>query len=183
VVKNPNTFCPAHQDQYKKTILNVWLPQRLINPFYFDVFDENKNRLCRACGKLLLNKDGTPTMGYWSCSVKCSWFVRNFDWGCVRYDFLGRLWIEQGKDPKGKKCQNCGTYRKDRYKDDIEIHHKVPIHCLDETNFTLVWDPKNLIALCRKCHGKAHKRRNLELKKSDIVTLDKWILKGEKELV
>jgi hypothetical protein len=36
----------------------------------------------------------------------------------------------------------------------VNIHHKIPVHTLTWDNIHLIWDKRNLIALCEDCHHK-----------------------------
>jgi len=61
---------------------------------------------------------------------------------------------------------------------EVQVHHKIPVHVLTKDNIMLIWDFDNLIALCRKCHGNSHamlnQQRKKELVKRKYITLDKF---------
>jgi len=60
----------------------------------------------------------------------------------------------------------------------INVHHIIPVHTLDKSNIMLIWDFKNLICLCLKCHHNKHKSKKAEkiiLISRQHKTLDQFI--------
>ena len=76
-----------------------------------------------------------------------------------------RKWMDAVK-ARDKKCQHCESNK------NLESHHIIPIQMIIEKdqiknrenarNCAELWDIKNGITLCRKCHYKLHKRNYAE---------------------
>jgi len=89
--------------------------------------DNEKNGLCRVCGKSIKK----PFRKY--CSTKCSLeYQKCFKtWSGLRDEIIAR----------DKKCLNCNSTK------NLEVDHIVAI-----VNGGNMWDENNLRVLCHKCH-------------------------------
>ena len=58
---------------------------------------------------------------------------------------------EQVLDEADNICQECGDLAE-------EVHHIIFLTLENVNDYTISLNPKNLIALCHKCHNKRHKR-------------------------
>jgi 5-methylcytosine-specific restriction endonuclease McrA len=141
-------YCPIHKPKYFANDVRAWLHARRIMWSFFDLYVDNnghEEEVCRNCGNFLRTKKGkySPRKRY--CSVKCSdEFQRNytFDWSTRQWQYKHQL--------AEKKCELCGK------SGELQVHHKIPVINLNETNFQLCWDFQNLIALCHQCHHNFH---------------------------
>lgn len=76
----------------------------------------------------------------------------------------------------GFRCQECGYYKH------LEVHHIVP-RSKGGTD-----DPKNLITLCQRCHGKKHGFKNRENRRAKHARRNRrkkenrWLNKYKREL-
>ena len=83
---------------------------------------------------------------------------------------IRRMWeCEKWRDDvkaRDQKCQLCGSVK------NLESHHIIPIQMIieifqiknreDARNCKELWDIKNGVTLCRKCHYKLHGRKYAE---------------------
>jgi 5-methylcytosine-specific restriction endonuclease McrA len=99
--------------------------------------------------------------------------ARLFIWQAVANEYL-----IQRKDKRGLPWNYCEVHNE--IAKDIQVHHKRPVHTLDFTNYKLCWDLTNLIGVCVPCHGKQHKKVNLEVKYQNYAKIDQFLKKGEK---
>lgn len=107
---------------------------------YKDRYDENKNKLCLNCSKVIIGRRSDARY----CSGDCSWdfYVRN-NWRLLRMKILRRDRFS---------CQLCGDRRsrvktKTRYKRNLQVDHKVPLFKGGSE-----FDESNLWTLCLTCH-------------------------------
>lgn len=153
---NMRHLCPEHNsNRYWKMAVDNWLLMRNVPIDVFNLYDENRHRLCRGCGKPVFCKDGKRSGMVWHNSVECRSRVLeayfSMQWkNCVNLILNNSLefplrgsWVQ---------CEGCGQFF---HYEKIQIHHLEPVSILDETNFELCWDPQNLVRLCRKCHSHA----------------------------
>jgi 5-methylcytosine-specific restriction endonuclease McrA len=73
------------------------------------------------------------------------------------------------------RCEKCGGIAEG-------IHHKIPITLENVHDYNITLNQDNLVALCKDCHNKEHKR----FKKSPIQfdeegNLNPYLLYGEKK--
>lgn len=171
-ISRENLYCKKHQSEWEGFVIRA-KDSRNIEVEAYDVYDDSlpicKNgsyqRVCRICGATLLTKAGKYSHNKRYCGSKeCNYYKHPcINWGTLRqhyyYSMVRSLVITRGiynaydgphKFRRKKKiplCELCG-----KITEVIEIHHKIPVHCLNETNFQLIWDRSNLIGLCKDCH-------------------------------
>lgn len=185
-------FCQKEEClKYKRYRLQYIKKLRHIPPRYFDLYDLDRplkhgekivpymyERVCRECGKPLLNKNGKYSYHKRYCNehngnelwARYNWGVVSKDYAYKIRDKYEELIISKMKEKKIEEkefnniiiCENCqklcqiysltSLYRKFKLKV-INIHHITPIHTLDWSNLHLIWDKNNLIALCEDCHN------------------------------
>jgi len=58
------------------------------------------------------------------------------------------------------KCVKCGKTKKDNDGRELDVHHIIPLQCLEDTNYAHNID--NLISLCRDCHIIEHYRKKIK---------------------
>lgn len=155
-------LCEEHKEQ-KNYIIQRILIDRYIQITFFRVYSERKNsesisslQLCIICGKKRYKKSKTFCEIHDSMDYEIdinNKYNSNFVAGRILYE-------------RGEKCQICGLEQEksDRYDQyyyqsgykryKFEVHHIVPVHQLDETDWRLLFSENNLIVLCIKCHNK-----------------------------
>lgn len=113
-------------------------------------------KVCIWCGTRLSGRKRTM------CSDLC-WHY--FATRC-QFDYLRRVIVKERK----KVCEECNQFYRNSEK--LQVHHKLPISRGGKT-----FDRDNLILLCTKCHGKAHriKPSSLEDKNKNMTSLDRWL--------
>ena len=67
-----------------------------------------------------------------------AWIYSSKRWRALRATIL--------KD-RGEQCESCFSIG------EIQLHHRVPVSLGGE-----LWNPENLIVLCRSCHLEAHRK-------------------------
>lgn len=141
--------------------------------------------ICRVCGGHLLNSKGKYNHRKRYCDKHSFYSIaQKFDWNTVRKEYLKQLHEKQcKKDPslKAEKnmvlCEQCNSkeYMREQcvYNPQtqqtticmgVEVHHIKPIHQLTANNdeYLLVWDFKNLQALCVHCHNTTKKYKKVK---------------------
>lgn len=205
-----NWKCHCEKESCKKAFQTIVMrikKSRNMNAEYFDVYDDQYpinygkfktyERVCRVCGKRLLNKDGK----YMQMRRYCSDHNGNigrllYNWNSVQYRALrhnreeieNKDMIESWKrnfDLENKLhfhqfnvCDNCGCLcRSDGYWQmnkeyaklpGCEVHHIKPVYTLTEDNLNLIFDLTNLQVLCLDCHNLT-KKRKVEPKPTRII--------------
>lgn len=97
---------------------------------------------CLICGNPVTGQRRTY------CSEKCSEDIFNY----YNQNYIRTRLIND----RGRRCEaNCGKEWKTFPDETLELHHKIPIHDGGTT-----FDDDNLILLCTKCHGGAHREYN-----------------------
>lgn len=178
-LKDPITLCPKHNiSEHQKYLVNHFKKSRGIPIHYFDVWNNDYvcangslERVCRICGKRLLRKDGKYSHVRRHCCNPEE--LLSFYFNSARYDYLEELhsrqtaqialqyidsiytedqwyWLRSSSLRGYICCEVCG-----KLVGSPELHHKIPVSILDETNYHLIWDPSNFQALCHDCHAKA----------------------------
>lgn len=181
-----NNYCPAHIDKFQITLkrgLNARFIS--ISEFdLYEKDGDRYYRVCRYCGGSLLTKTGKHHKSAVRCRGKHQFpaiELPYYDWGSVSFTYLRKMETSQQYRKVGAICQQLKSlnthptvsvwpdykYRFQNYyfceecgelvdRHDIEIHHKIPVALLDETNWQLCFDPNNLIGLCKSCHHTKH---------------------------
>lgn len=169
-------YCPACFEEKKESLTNKIKRMRMIPVEYFDVWDTNFNykgckslyeRVCRVCGARLLTKKGIHSPAMRHCKKHTGSFLSaEWNWSFIRGSFImehlarHRIEIECRKiDEFGfnpylsfyVKCEICEGII---HHNDCEVHHIIPVHTLTYETLDKIWDRKNLIVLCKKCHNK-----------------------------
>ena len=96
--------------------------------------------------------------------------AKRYIWSAVATEYLSQRCKQQGV--KWNLCEVCHKIVKD-----IQVHHKIPVHTLDASNYKLVWDLTKLIAVCIPCHGKQHRKVNLEIKMHQYTKIEQFLRK------
>lgn len=176
---DPLCCCPKPecQKKWRNHFLPKFLRERNVLFEYFDVFDIEHNRLCRVCGNPVY-KYGRYCEAHRGMKGEPLILLKS-NWAYVRDTYIYNLQKKQQLPPPKIKCEKCdleGT-ASGGHLNSVQVHHKQPVHTLDETNYMLCWDLLNLEAICLKCHGKTHHHYNLEVKWGKFQRLDSF-LKG-----
>lgn len=188
-------FCEKHQDKWEWLIKRA-VNSRHVNVNVYDVWDEDRpidskggtnpmniygyERVCRICGGPLLTKKGKYFHTRRYCK-DCDYFMHEcLNWGSVRAHYVNNM-ICSLIIRRGTCTLMDGIERKSRHKHyvplcelcfkpthNIEVHHKIPVHTLDISNYKLVWDIENLIGLCHDCHRKQDHQLG---RRKEIVTV------------
>jgi endogenous inhibitor of DNA gyrase (YacG/DUF329 family) len=147
---NMGALCPKCRDQWHLVVAR-WKIARNIPIDVFDLWDENRMRLCRGCGKPTFRKDGKRAKLKF-CSKECRNRVvdvwRQYQW---KYAIAEKIRLSP-KMPTNDRLVQCETCLKFIHYRKVEIHHVEPVNILTEKNFELVWDITNLKILCVACH-------------------------------
>lgn len=140
-------------------------------------------RVCRACGQRLLTKSKKYSpyrrwckehnflFGYNASEIRDDYIVeltkQNIDYIKDNID----LEISVLDEDLFSICEECKTigaaavrnpYHKPEQREiyaklpKIQVHHKKEVHTLTADEFMLIFDRKNLVALCKPCHNKKH---------------------------
>lgn len=166
-----------------------------IYPIVFpDRYDEKGQRLCRWCGKPVLNRI-TRKGRVWYC-----------DDHCAAQTYKALSWEEASREAfkrDGGKCRICGTnleydQRFNSYKLGWETHHIIPPDTLRQLAWEVTreipdekeqdrWfqrlyamlylDVNNLKTLCVKCHDIVHSadNRHKEIEDCFVLAPTKWL--------
>ena len=149
-------LCEEHKDKREYVILRN-VRQRHIGIDYFRMYDKDRNPLCIFCGK--------PT--YKRSRTFCDDKLHNSDMYHslinmkYNFSFIRDCYC-------GSECHICGVkstvynWRDPKKTIKMNYHHIIPVHKLDVTNWLLVFDTKNLITLCEKCHKLIHSKEIVE---------------------
>lgn len=152
-------LCDDHKGD-KLYVVNRILQERYIKIDFFRVYDETRKQLCIICGK----------------ERKGRTFCKDHDSGDyeinINLKFNCSVIADHILYKRGEKCQICGL-KQERAKEwsyhqgynlyRLEVHHIIPIHKLDETNWLLCFNLNNLIVLCEKCHKLIHSKNTAKL--------------------
>jgi hypothetical protein len=104
-----NSYCQEHQDHFPSRV-NIWLQQRYVPIEFSDcwIFVEKDNqyvRICRRCGKILVNKSGSYSKIRRYCSTECSYeFDYKWNASLIRNRYLIKLHNKQIKDLEKLEC-------------------------------------------------------------------------------
>lgn len=214
-----NRHCQRHQDGLKRDIAYI-TRFRFIPVEWFDVYNKERERVCRACGEKMLTKKGKPHPALRWCKRKdeehqklISETLLNFSWERDRYVYeladkqipliearfpdkikSGELIFNDKKRRASQisyytmrhghvvvLCEKCGvlcTFVHSHYSGIIfaQVHHKLPVCHVNATNVMSIFDKKNFICLCLKCHGQSHPwRKRPAPPQIKYVTLDKFM--------
>lgn len=192
-LQDPIDLCIKHNTPENRTkLIQKFIHSRFIPIEQFDVWDGQYQhehlyykyeRVCRICGKRLIDSKGKYNGHKRYCNSKtCHASIIYKSWNDIKFTFLHALkqrneathcllYLDQISEERDFLknvhyirnyicCENCRKLVRN-----IEIHHKVPVCTLDESNYYLIWEESNLIALCHECHAKAESH-NLFRKKS-----------------
>jgi len=176
-INNPNSYCAKHQYDWNRRAITI-IRQRYVPSNYFDVWDYRGYPLCRQCGKVLQNRDGSKPKRARFCN-RHTWsgFMKQWDWGLTREAYLqGKAF----KDARGKwalKCEQCEQVMP--FWEGVEVHHKRPVASLTPSEIKLVFDHANLIALCHDCHVERHAGKKLVTIHPWQRILDEWVKRDE----
>jgi|SRR5271157_6431659 len=180
--------CPRHADSFKYTIQSI-KKTRSISPGVYDLYwmddQGDYHRACRGCGKHLLKKNGQPISNECNrrwCSEACYKSLPSPNWGQTVLQFLHTV---PHQEIRGEyynyytkiQCGKCGEWTDVK---DIDIHHIRPVSTLVESELNLIWDFKNLMPLCKKCHnGDVHQdiyRKRRDDRKAEFKRLWKVLI-------
>lgn len=180
-LQDPFNLCPIHNTtENRKRLVNGFKRTRSISINHFDVWDDSLpvkkglqfkwERVCRVCGKRILNKTGKHSYYKRYCSHHRGSEIF-FNFGSARYDKIHKVreenetlicltyletWQSGYCNPKAYvNCEKCGKLLRIWSSGEVEVHHIIPVTLLDESNFHLMWDLDNLQVLCHTCHKDA----------------------------
>lgn len=145
-------LCDEHK-QHRKTVILRNIRQRYIDINYWRVYDETKEQLCIFCGKPTAKNsrtfcdDKSHNSAMYDAKINGKYsfsYIRSYLCGSECHICGAKQTVYNWRDPKKTITMN--------------LHHIIPIHKLDDTNWLLVFDPKNLITLCNKCHKLVHSK-------------------------
>ncbi len=155
-------LCENHKEDKSYAVSRI-LSERYIKIDFFRVYDENRKQLCLICGKERVGRTFCADHNSMDYEIEV-----NLKFNCsVIADHI--LYKEN------ETCQICGLkqersdrydqygYQRGYYRYRFEVHHIIPVHKLDETNWELCFNHNNLLLLCEKCHKLIHSKTKPEL--------------------
>ena len=133
---------PECQKKFETYYVRKFLRQRFVQYEYLNVYDADHSTVCRICGKPYLGVDGKRRYRHY-CNEHAGKgmeiIAKRYIWSAVATEYLSQRCKQQGV--KWNLCEVCHKIVKD-----IQVHHKIPVHTLDASNYKLVWDLTKLIA-------------------------------------
>jgi len=136
-------LCENHKNDLRSVVYGI-LGQRYVDINFFRIYDKDRKQLCIFCGD--------PT------SKRSRTFCNRPLHNSMMYDSeingkynMAFIKIYHMKN----RCHIC---EKSHMKVNLQYHHIIPVSKLDETNWLLAFNPRNLITLCESCHKSVHKK-------------------------